>query len=97
METLKAIPTEAREIAFVERLCTEAVLIAMERHAGRLRRLYGRTGGGTVAEGKDLTQVKYIIGTGGALTRLPSRVEIMKRISNSNKAIFYFQQQKLKY
>jgi hypothetical protein len=34
-----------------------------------------------VAEGKDLTQVKYIVGTGGALTRLPSRVSIIKEIT----------------
>ena len=26
---------------------------------------------------RDLTQVKYIVGTGGALTRLPHRVDIM--------------------
>ena len=29
--------------------------------------------------------MKYIIGTGGALTRLPNRVEILRRIALSNK------------
>jgi len=38
----------------------------------------------TFAEGKDLTSVKYVIGTGGALTRLPHRVEILKNIPHSN-------------
>ena len=33
---------------------------------------------------EDLTQVKYIIGTGGALTRLPHRVEIMQKIAKHN-------------
>jgi len=37
-----------------------------------------------VAEGKDLTQVKYIVGTGVALTRLPSRVEIIKQITTDD-------------
>jgi len=37
-------------------------------------------------EGKDLTQVKYIIGTGGALTRLPHRVDIMKKIAPYNES-----------
>ena len=54
---------------------------AMERHAGQIRYVYGPSGRSSVAEGKDLTQVKYIVGTGGALTRLPHRVEIMKKIA----------------
>ena len=54
---------------------------AVERHAGQIRYIYGPSGRSTVAEGKDLTPVKYIVGTGGALTRLPHRTEIMNRIS----------------
>jgi len=46
--------------------------------------VYGPSGRTTLAEGKDLTQVKHIVGTGGALTRLPHRVEIMKTIAASN-------------
>ena len=33
---------------------------------------------------KDLSQIKYIIGTGGALTRLPERINIMKAIARHN-------------
>jgi uncharacterized protein (TIGR01319 family) len=87
IEKLKAIPTDEDEIKFVERLCLEAVLTSIERHAGRIRRLYGEAGRKAVAEGKDLTQVKYIIGTGGALTRLPNRIEIMKKIAESAKGV----------
>lgn len=57
---------------------------AVERHAGQIRYVYGPSGRQTLAEGKDLTQVKYIVGTGGALTRLPHRVEIMKMIPKDN-------------
>ena len=53
---------------------------AVERHAGQIRYIYGPSGRSTTAEGKDLTTVKYIVGTGGALTRLPHRKEIMGRI-----------------
>ncbi len=84
METYKAIPKTAEEIRFVERLAKEAVLRAVERHAGKIRYVYGPSGRMTLAEGKDLTQVKYIVGTGGALTRLPHRIEIMKAITESN-------------
>lgn len=84
METYKAIPKTAEEIRFVERLTKEAVLKAVERHAGKIRYVYGPSGRSTLAEGKDLTQVKFIVGTGGALTRLPQRIEIMKTIAGSN-------------
>ncbi len=83
-ESYQAIPKTPDEIRFVERLAKEAVLRAVERHAGQLRYVYGPSGRTTLAEGKDLTQVKYIIGTGGALTRLPHRIEIMRAITESN-------------
>lgn len=86
LESYVAIPKTEDEIKLVERLTEEAVLRAVERHAGKLRYVYGPSGRTTVAEGKDLTQVKYIIGTGGALTRLPHRVEIMKKIAGYNES-----------
>lgn len=91
METYKAVPESAEEIKFVERLTLEAVLKAVERHAGKIRYVYGPSGRSTLAEGKDLSQVKYIVGTGGALTRLPHRVEIMKAIAKHNETgLFLF-------
>ncbi len=86
MAEYKAIPKNEDEIKFVERLTVEAVLRAVERHAGKLRYVYGPSGRSTLAEGKDLSQIKYIIGTGGALTRLPHRVEIMKLIAMDNES-----------
>ncbi len=86
MAEYKAIPKNEEEIRFVERLALEAVLKAVERHAGKIRYVYGPSGRNTLAEGKDLSQVKYIIGTGGALTRLPKRVEIMKQIARHNES-----------
>lgn len=84
LESYVAIPKTQEEITFVERLAKEAVLKAVERHAGTIRYIYGPSGRITLAEGKDLTQVKYIVGTGGALTRLPHRVELMEEIAHHN-------------
>ena len=84
LETYVAIPKTPEEIRFVEMLTEEAVLRATDRHAGALRHIYGPSRRTTVAEGKDLTQVKYIVGTGGALTRLPHRMEIMREIAKHN-------------
>lgn len=86
LESYVAIPKTEDEIRFVERLTEEAVLKAVERHAGTIRYIYGPSGRSTVAEGKDLTQVQYIVGTGGALTRLPHRIEIMKKILSYNES-----------
>lgn len=85
------IPKSKEQISFVERLTKEAVVKATLRHAGRIRNIYGTSGKSCIAEGKDLTQVKYIIGTGGALTRLPNRVDIMKYMTkfNNNKELLF--------
>ena len=81
----KEIPNSDLEKNFIEKLTLHAVITAIKRHAGNLRNLYGPSGKKTIAEGKDLTKVKTIIGTGGALTRLPNRVEILKEIALNNK------------
>ena len=81
----RPIPKSELEKSFVEKLTWHGVITAVKRHAGRLRYLYGPSGKKTLAEGKDLTKVKTIIGTGGALTRLPNRVEILKEIALNNK------------
>ncbi len=79
------IPFTDLQLKFVERMTREAVIISTDRHAGGFRDLFGGSGKKTMAEGKDLTSVKYIVGTGGALTRLPNRVAIMKSIAYSNR------------
>ena len=86
----RPIPETKLERKFVEILSSYATITAMYRHAGKLKHLYGPSGKKTIAEGKDLTQVKYIIGTGGALTRLANRKEILQKIAISNKGTDLF-------
>jgi uncharacterized protein (TIGR01319 family) len=83
-ETYRHIPQTVRELQFVERLAQEAARRATERHAGHIRHAYGPAGRSDIAEGKDLTQVKYIVGTGGALTRLPRRVAMIEAVARHN-------------
>ncbi|WP_372997618.1 GlmL-related ornithine degradation protein [Lutispora sp.] len=87
IENAKPIPETEEEKRFIERLTKEAVLTSLERHAGKLRNIYGPTGKKTIAEGKDLTNIKYVIGTGGALTRLPERVRILKYVTECRKGL----------
>ncbi len=79
----RAIPPKDH-FPLVERLAQEALVIGIERHAGRYVHLYGPSGKTTYAEGKDLTNIKYAIGTGGALTRLPHGREIIAKALGSN-------------
>lgn len=80
----RAIPRTKKELEFVERLTREAVETSLNRHAGGFRTYFGGTTR-TLAVGKDLTGVRWIIGTGGALTRLPAREEILRRVPLINK------------
>lgn len=84
LKNKKPIPQTKEEVKFVERLTLEAVLVALQRHVGKIRNLYGPGGKTTVAEGKDLSNVKYVIGTGGALTRLPNNVNILNEAIKRN-------------
>lgn len=84
IEAHEPIPSTEIDIAFSEILAEYATITAVKRHAGTYRDVYGGEGKKTLAQGKDLTTVKYIIGTGGALTRLPSKIEMMESIAKSN-------------
>jgi hypothetical protein len=68
----------ARQLALD--LTRRAVDIAVWRHAGELRVAYGAYGRSEVVEGRDLTAIRYVIGTGGALTRLGMGREMLQHI-----------------
>lgn len=80
----KPIPETPEQFALTQRLCLEAGVVSVRRHAGALRYIYTPKGRQTIAEGKDLTKLKYLVATGGALTRLPDHELIMRRIADCN-------------
>ncbi|CAM3264704.1 GlmL-related ornithine degradation protein [Vagococcus fessus] len=75
-----AIPKNDEERRFINRLAEVATMTAIDRHAGGIRYVYGPSGRGTLAQGKDLSNVRFIIGTGGALTRLEDGGKILSQI-----------------
>ncbi len=79
------IPKTEDQLKLTKRLCLEAGRTALMRHAGQLRYIYTPSGRKTLAEGKDLTAVKYIVGTGGALTRLPEHERLLRELADFNK------------
>ncbi len=66
-----ALPRTPEEVAAALTLTHFAAVTAVQRHAGELSYLYTPSGRQTVARGRDLTACRLLVGTGGALTRLP--------------------------
>ncbi len=73
-----AVPATPAEIASASLLARTAAVTAMHRHVGALAHLYTPSGRTTVARGRDLTACRLVIGTGGALTRLPDGVGMLR-------------------
>lgn len=78
----QAIPNQL-QYPLTLRLSKEAFKVAIERHSGRLIKRYQGSGKVEYAEGKDLSNVQYIIATGGALTRLANSEDIIKSVLSS--------------
>lgn len=81
LETLPpAMPMPGKETKLVVKFTEKAVKEAVSRHTGKIKQLFTPTGRVEVIVGRDLTAVRWIIGTGGALTRLPESAKILAGI-----------------
>lgn len=78
------IPQNKEQLILAKSLTWHASSTALIRHAGTFRHIFSSSGRRTYAEGKDLTNVKTLIATGGALTRMPGREEVLARLGNLN-------------
>jgi hypothetical protein len=79
-DDLKPIPLTEQQKALTRWLCSRAVDISARRHAGVISDLYTPSGKKQVVKGKDLSAVSWVIGTGGALTRIEGGEEILRNI-----------------
>ncbi|EGE76167.1 MULTISPECIES: glutamate mutase L [Cutibacterium] len=80
LEWLRAIPGDEREAEVTQWLAREAVETGVGRHAGTVTEIFTPTGKTQVVRGKDLSAVRWVVGTGGALTRVPGGADILRRI-----------------
>lgn len=78
VENIRMIPTTEEEIKFDEAMAKAATEIALQRHTGVLETLYTPCGVIHSQEGKDLLEVKYLIGTGGVLVHSEHPAEILR-------------------
>jgi hypothetical protein len=80
VDDVRPIPDTAEDRETSSRLARWAVDISIWRHAGQLRVAYGAYGRNEILEGRDLSAVRHVVGTGGALTRLGMGREILQGI-----------------
>jgi hypothetical protein len=79
-----AIPTTPDEVQAALTLAHYAAVAGVQRHAGQLTHLYTPTGRQTVVRGRDLTACRWVIGTGGAFTRLPGGEALLLDVRAKN-------------
>ncbi|NLM85879.1 MAG: DNA mismatch repair protein MutL [Clostridiales bacterium] len=78
------IPQTQNQQHLAARLAREAGAQGIARHAGVIRKLFLPEGQRRYAQGKDLSQAKFLIATGGALTRLDWRLNILRHLRDMN-------------
>ncbi len=78
---LARIPTNKDEKELTTWLTQMAVVQGVQRHAGTISDFYTPSGRKKVVRGKDLSAIKYLIGTGGALSKNESGLEILGKIA----------------
>ena len=81
LNNVRSIPETMPEHEISAQLARWAVDISIWRHAGQLRIAYGAYGRNELVEGRDLSAVRHVIGTGGALTRLGMGIELLQNIT----------------
>lgn len=67
---LQAMPSSERERELTRWLCLRAVEAGIRRHAAVVTDIYTPTGRRQIIRGKDLSAVRWVVATGGALTRV---------------------------
>ena len=80
MADLRAIPSTEQQKELTRWLCARAVETSIRRHAGKVTDLYTPMGKRKIVKGKDLTAVRWVIGTGGALTRIEGGEVILRSV-----------------
>ena len=84
LEDYNYIPLSSIERSLVYQLTKRCTTLGLDRHVGDLRRVFTSSGQKIIPEGKDLSNVEYIILTGGALINLENTEEIVKEYIKRN-------------
>jgi uncharacterized protein (TIGR01319 family) len=83
LEQLKPIEENGSKKDLVDSLTQAAAQVALSRHVGKIHYMYLQSGRKTMASGKDCTDVKTILLTGGALIYHKDAIEMVTRTLKS--------------
>jgi uncharacterized protein (TIGR01319 family) len=89
IEHIKMVPGTVDEVHFDEAMAKVATELSMERHVGTIESTYTPMGAMYTQIGKDLMEVKYIIGTGGVLVHSDKPQDILKSGAFDNENPMY--------
>ena len=77
------IPTTDEGLAVIDHLTERCVELALDRHVGDLRKVFTTNGYQVIPDGKDTTQVKAILLTGGALLHAKDPEKMIRKYLTS--------------
>jgi len=84
LEDYTYIPVTDIQKRLVYELTKKCTVLGLDRHVGDLKRVFTSSGQKIIPEGKDLTQVEYIVLTGGALINLENTEDIVLEYIQKN-------------
>ncbi|SHE68150.1 conserved hypothetical protein [Marinitoga hydrogenitolerans DSM 16785] len=85
VKEISPYPKKEENEKFMSELAEYCFIEGIRRHAGKKKHIYTPLGRKTIAQGKDLTAIKYIFGTGGVLTRSRFNQKILTSIHGQHR------------
>ncbi|SHH46215.1 GlmL-related ornithine degradation protein [Thermosipho atlanticus] len=82
VKRISPYPKSDSDEYFISRLALYCFQQGLRRHVGKKKHLYTPLGRKLIAEGKDLTAVKYLFGTGGFLSRSKYAKNVLNSINH---------------
>lgn len=83
LDDIAPIDNDQNHKELIDCLTQTAVSTALSRHAGKVQYLYLQSGRKTIASGKDCSDVKTILLTGGALIHHYNPIEMVRKVLKS--------------
>lgn len=91
------IPHTGFKLAIEQGLACSAVELAVERHVGILKEIFTPTGRVYIQHGKDLTNIKYVIGSGGAIAYSCNPYIILRKVLFNEHNTFFLKPKNPKF
>ncbi|KAF2955364.1 GlmL-related ornithine degradation protein [Marinitoga sp. 38H-ov] len=85
VKEISPYPKSDENEKFMASLAEYCFVEGIRRHAGKKKHIFTPLGRKSIAQGKDLTAIKYIFGTGGVLTRSKFNRKILTSINGVHK------------